>query len=453
MKPHGVTDKKIQLRAFPFLLKNAAKDWLYCLPPGSITTRTAMKRIFPKKYFPASRAANIRKEIYGIKQQMGESLHEYWERFKKLCASCPQHQISENLLIQYFYEGFLPHDRSMVNAASGEVFVDKTPQAARNLIENMAANSQQFGTNRSDYAPRRSNEETRASIQHLNTHVGQLATTINRLEAQNSSSLPFQTVPNPKENVRAITLRSERELKVHEEVVQEPIQNEDLKDSKLEENELNHEDTPKGKFPPLSEYKPVPPFPLTLKESRKDEIIKGLYDTFRRCEINIPAKCKDPSMFSIPCKIGDVQLDTAMLDLGASINVMPYSTYASLKLRPLNETATIIHMADRSTIYPRGVIEDVLVQVGSLVFPADFYVLDMKNNDLKSAILLERPFLKTSNCESVVNVIDVNNHLSKENKEFGNWNKLEKVVAKYAKHSNDKIFLSDLQIIVVMPSV
>ncbi|XP_073120716.1 uncharacterized protein [Henckelia pumila] len=124
-----------------------------------------MKRIFLKKYFPASRAANIRKEIYGIKQITGESLHEYRERFKKLCASYPQHQINENLIIQYCYEGLLPHDRSMLDAANGGVFVDKNPIQAKNLIENVAANSQQFGTNRSDSAPRRSNEVNASSLE------------------------------------------------------------------------------------------------------------------------------------------------------------------------------------------------------------------------------------------------------------------------------------------------
>ena len=76
----------------------------------------------------------------------GETLYEYWERFKKLCASCPHHQIGDQLLIQYFYEGLLPMDRSMVDAPSGGALVDKTPDAARDLIANMAANSQQFGT-------------------------------------------------------------------------------------------------------------------------------------------------------------------------------------------------------------------------------------------------------------------------------------------------------------------
>ena len=53
-------------------------------------------------------------------------------------------------------------------------------------------------------------------------------------------------------------------------------------------------------------------------------------------------------------------------------------------------------MADRSNAYPKGVVEDVLVQVNNLVFPADFFVLDMENGDQNAPILLGRPFLKTS---------------------------------------------------------
>ncbi|RDX71233.1 hypothetical protein CR513_49448, partial [Mucuna pruriens] len=50
-----------------------------------------MKRLFLEKFFLASRTVTIRKEIYGIRQQSGEILHEYWERFNKLCATCPHH--------------------------------------------------------------------------------------------------------------------------------------------------------------------------------------------------------------------------------------------------------------------------------------------------------------------------------------------------------------------------
>jgi hypothetical protein len=178
MKPTGVTEEQIKLRAFPFSLKESAKDWLYYLPSGSITTWNEMKRLFLEKYFPASRAANIRKEICGVRQHNGESLYEYWERFKKLCASYPHHQISEQLLIQYFYEGLQPTDRSMIDAASGGALVDKTPEAARNLIANMAANSQQFGT-RLGFASQHVNEVNTSSIQqqiaNLTSLVRQMA--------------------------------------------------------------------------------------------------------------------------------------------------------------------------------------------------------------------------------------------------------------------------------------
>ncbi|RDY08868.1 hypothetical protein CR513_06836, partial [Mucuna pruriens] len=80
------------------------------------TTWGDMKRMFLEK-FPASRI---------------------------LCATCPHHQISKQLLLQYFYEGLLMMDRSMIDAASGGALMDKTPTTVRLLISNMVSNMQQF---------------------------------------------------------------------------------------------------------------------------------------------------------------------------------------------------------------------------------------------------------------------------------------------------------------------
>ena len=87
-----------------------------------------------------------------------------------------------------------------------------------------------------------------------------------------------------------------------------------------------------------------------------------------------------------------------MCDLGSSINVMPRSIFNKLNLGNLKETGVIIQLADRSNVYPDGVVEDILVQVNNLVFPADFYILDMKDEfSINSApILLGRPFMKTA---------------------------------------------------------
>jgi len=101
--------------------------------------------MFLEKFFSTSRTTVIKKDISGIRQLAGETLYEYWERFKKLCESCPYHQISEQLLLQYFYEALNNMERSMIDAASGGAFGDMMPAEARHLIEKMTSNSQQFG--------------------------------------------------------------------------------------------------------------------------------------------------------------------------------------------------------------------------------------------------------------------------------------------------------------------
>ncbi|RDX97336.1 hypothetical protein CR513_19906, partial [Mucuna pruriens] len=119
------------MKAFSFSLDGAAKDWLY----------SRYECMFLEKFFPTSKIAAILKEICGIHQHSWENLHKYWERFNKLCATCPHHQISEQLLLQYFYEWLLMMDRNMINAESGGALMDKTPTATRHLISNMASNT------------------------------------------------------------------------------------------------------------------------------------------------------------------------------------------------------------------------------------------------------------------------------------------------------------------------
>ncbi|RDX73886.1 hypothetical protein CR513_46433, partial [Mucuna pruriens] len=179
MRPQGILEDYIKMKAFPFSMDGAAKDWLY-LQPAIFNTWGDMKRTFLEKFFLASRTATTRKEICGIRQHTGETLHEYWERFNKLCATCPHHQISEQLLIQYFYEGLSMMDRSMIDAASGGALMDKTPVAARHLISNMASNTQQFGI-RGPNPSRPVNEIGAASNQRLENQLTELTSLVRQL--------------------------------------------------------------------------------------------------------------------------------------------------------------------------------------------------------------------------------------------------------------------------------
>ncbi|PIM97487.1 DNA-directed DNA polymerase [Handroanthus impetiginosus] len=81
---------------------------------------------------------------------------------------------------------------------------------------------------------------------------------------------------------------------------------------------------------------------------------------------------------AIPCTIGTYFSGRALCDLGASINLMPYSIYRTLGLGEAKSKSITLQLADRSLTYPKGIIEDILVKVDKFIFPADFVVLDME---------------------------------------------------------------------------
>ncbi|KAM1203307.1 hypothetical protein ACFX2J_019158 [Malus domestica] len=116
------------------------------------------------------------------------------------------------------------------------------------------------------------------------------------------------------------------------------------------------------------------------KRIREKKVVHVSENVSAMLQRKLPPKCKDPGSFTIPCVIGNTRFEHAMLDLGASINVMPYSVYASMNLGELKNDRVLIQLANRSNAYLKGVLEDVLVQVNHLIFPTDFYVLEMEDS-------------------------------------------------------------------------
>nr|GFB14998.1 reverse transcriptase domain-containing protein [Tanacetum cinerariifolium] len=84
----------------------------------------------------------------------------------------------------------------------------------------------------------------------------------------------------------------------------------------------------------------------------------------------------------------------ALADLGASINLMPYSVWKRLSLSDLTPTCMRLELADRSITSPVGIAEDVHVKVGSFDFLADFVIVDF-DADPRVPLILGRSFLKT----------------------------------------------------------
>ncbi|XP_042051760.1 uncharacterized protein LOC121797099 [Salvia splendens] len=189
------------------------------------------------------------------------------------------------------------------------------------------------------------------------------------------------------------------------------------------------------------------PFPQVLNQKKKDEQFTRFLDIFRKVHVNIqlieallqmpkyakflkeviaqktswgqvdtinltencsallqrklPAKLKDPGSFTVDCLIGGYKVENALYDLGLSINLMPLSVFKQLNIGTLKPTSATLQMADISVAYPEGIVEDLLIKVGEFIFPADFMVLDMEE-DNGVPLLLGRPFLAT--VEANINV-------------------------------------------------
>jgi len=111
----------------------------------------------------------------------------------------------------------------------------------------------------------------------------------------------------------------------------------------------------------------------------------------------LPPKHKDPGSVTIPCSTREVNVGKALIDLGASINLMPLSMCRRLGELEIMPTRMTLQLADRSITRPYGVIEDVLVIVKHFIFPADFVVMDI-SKDTGIPIILGRTFMLTASC-------------------------------------------------------
>src|SRR3954462_12258978 len=97
----------------------------------------------------------------------------------------------------------------------------------------------------------------------------------------------------------------------------------------------------------------------------------------------------------ILCTIGNLKFENALCDLGASINILPYSLFKKLNIDEVKQTKISLQLVDRSIIYPRGIVKDVLIKVDKFIFPIDLIVLDMEENK-SIPLILGRGFLKTA---------------------------------------------------------
>ncbi|GJR30909.1 reverse transcriptase domain-containing protein [Tanacetum coccineum] len=259
-----------------------------------------------------------------------------------------------------------------------------------------------------------------ASIQNLETKFNRL---VDKQSGRPSGSLPSNTQPNPKghnskayqppqsrnEHVNVVFTRSGKSY--------HPLVNPNDSETPINFDSDDEEDEPtpyqrlkiqnplkKLRYPNHTNQKSpgMPNYGKFLKELiRNKHKIKQITAAFLSDESStmiqnkVPPKLGDPRSFLIPCNFNKTFSCNALADLGASINLMPYSLYAKLSLETLKPTKMSVRLADRSFQYPIGIAKNMLIEVGKFTFHADFVILEMEE-DSKVPLILGRPFLHTA---------------------------------------------------------
>ncbi|GJT48280.1 reverse transcriptase domain-containing protein [Tanacetum coccineum] len=497
----NVPNDVIKLMMFPYSLEGAAKTWYEKEPPNSILTWEDLVTKFVNQFFPPSKTTHLKNEISRFTQKFEETFSEAWERFKELLRACPHHGFTELTQVDTFYNGLNDNDQDSLNAAAGGNLLSKTTREALNIIENKS--KVRYSRNKPNAS--RMNTTSRENVSKTDERIDKLADqlstlveivskkvvtpapvkaveescvtcggahswyncpatdnnqasvcattgTYNQVNPPNRVSnqmappgtLPSNTIPNPKGEMKMITTRSGVAYEgpsiptnpSPKKVVERETEETTDKEQSNFQGSTAQIPPPVNPIPipepdvPKSLPKPNIPYPSRRndqksrdKASNQMEKIFQIFQDLRfdisfadalllmprfaptiknllmnkeklleLAKIPLKENCLamllkkllenlgDPGKFLIPCNFPRMDVCHALADLGASINLMPLSIWKRLSLPELTPTRMTLELADRSITRPKGVAEDVFIQVGSFHFPTDFVVVDFEAN-------------------------------------------------------------------------
>ncbi|GKB27782.1 reverse transcriptase domain-containing protein [Tanacetum coccineum] len=248
--------------------------------------------------------------------------------------------------------------------------------------------------------------------------------------------LPSNTIPNPREDIKVITIRSGITLVGPSVPPPNPSSSKEVeRDPETTMNQV-HISSPEStarvpslviqpalaskpnEIPEPNPHHPPISHPSRLNkeklQDKSDIQIHKFLQMFKKLHFNIklanthlnencsaillkklPEKLGDPGIFLIPCNFSELEECMALSDLGASINLMPLSVWKNLMLPELVPTHMTLELANRSVAYLAGIAEDVFVQVGKFTFPVDFIVVEYDVNP-HVPFILGKPFFRTA---------------------------------------------------------
>nr|GEY70149.1 DNA-directed DNA polymerase [Tanacetum cinerariifolium] len=360
----------------PFRNGREARTCLDKEPSRSILTWEDLVSKFINQFFPPSKITYLRNEITNFLQKYNETFNEAWERFKDLLRQCPHHGFSELHQLDTFYITLNPNDQDALDSAADGNFLDKIPRECKFEAYTTAndPNMNNFQL-KFDNIQRNQQDFQKKFEQKQDDFQNQMMQFMQNLYNKPSSlsSLPSNTIPNPKGEAKAITIRSGipyKEPPIPPSGVnqQEPV--EVTKDTEPQNSNDIHPPTvqvevqvdkpteePSMVIPKVKAYLPYPSRLQKEKLQEKDDILAAK-QTHRVNENASKRKLLSRSSEETARETGRSRLPT------------------------LNDTKMVLELADRTISKPTGVAENVFVKVGRPFLSTAHALIDVYEGEI-----------------------------------------------------------------------
>ncbi|KAK1682745.1 hypothetical protein QYE76_043593 [Lolium multiflorum] len=412
-----ISMNEVRKKLFTISLSGKAAHWYKLLKNGDSIDWEDIVPLFYSKFYPPSEIHKDRNRIYNFWPHDGESIAQAWGRLKSLMLKCPIHELPGNVIIDNFYARLSFQDKTLLDTSCSGSFTRNKEEFKRDLLDRIQENTEGWENDKDresgiiyDYKCIEAFMDT-DKFRNMSATYGldsQVVANLYRAFASHYE-LPkknFDKYHEPYKDKIDSSVNKCVVIETVDNVIPEAYIEKTPFPAKMKEYSVISSAVNKSEKKPKEpeEQIKIEPAVAIVKDLVTENVEDG-HIIFCEDASNIVSHPNKPKQVSVPMlsvRIGD-HCYYGLCDIGASVSAIPYELYTEIMHEigscELEDIDVVIHLANRETISPIGIVRDVEVLCGKIKYPADFLVLGSAASDY-CPIIFGRPFLNT--CGAII---------------------------------------------------
>ncbi|KAK1628755.1 hypothetical protein QYE76_003070, partial [Lolium multiflorum] len=412
-----ISMNEVRKKLFTISLSGKAAHWYKLLKNGDSIDWEDIVPLFYSKFYPPSEIHKDRNRIYNFWPHDGESIAQAWGRLKSLMLKCPIHELPGNVIIDNFYARLSFQDKTLLDTSCSGSFTRNKEEFKRDLLDRIQENTEGWENDKDresgiiyDYKCIEAFMDT-DKFRNMSATYGLDSQVVANLYKAFAShyELPkknFDKYHEPYKDKVDSSVNKCVVIETVDNVIPEAYIEKTPFPAKMKEYSVISSAVNKSEKKPKEpeEQIKIEPAVAIVKDLVTENVEDG-HIIFCEDASNIVSHPNKPKQVSVPMlsvRIGD-HCYYGLCDIGASVSAIPYELYTEIMHEigscELEDIDVVIHLANRETISPIGIVRDVEVLCGKIKYPADFLVLGSAASD-HCPIIFGRPFLNT--CGAII---------------------------------------------------